>query len=150
MDVPVARKHYVIAIDWSIMPLESLVEQTGSWLLIDNRDVRLSASSTMKFIYESANGSTACDKRRRTPPRCKISDEQGFAVLDLLKDMRATKSTVLKEWLDIFELYYLHFWSDERIATRFNIGRNVVAESKKCAIAYICAKRPSIHSFLMK
>lgn len=145
----VERKHYLLATDWNAMPLESMAEQCGSWLLIDNYDVKLSATSTMQFIIESANGSTD-DKRRRAAPKCKIGDAEGFAILDLLKDMRDTKSEVVHEWLNVFELYYIHFWSDERISSRMGIGRNGVAECRKLAIAHICAKRPSIHSFLTK
>ncbi len=149
MAVAIARKHYLIAIDWSQRMLEQWVEQYGAWLLIGSKTVNLKARGTMQHIVESANGVSSSDKRRRALPRCTISDDEGFAIHDLLLDIRSTDNPVLQEWLNCFELYYIEGLSDERIASILNIGRLAVIQNKKCAIAHICAKRPSIASFLM-
>ena len=145
------RKHYMIAIDWkaSLYTLEAITEQYGSWLRADEQRIYLGAKSVMRHIYEMANG---CQSRRngRAIPRCRISDVEGFAVMDLLDDMAETDNEVVSEWLKCYILHYVHFREQEQIAQMLNIGRNTVATNIKCAIAHITAKRPSINAHYLK
>ena len=140
------RKHFSIAIDWQERKIEQWLEQYGSFLLLDNKPDFLGAKSVLASLMDSVTG-VASDRRRRVLPRCNISIHEVMAIEDLLSHAKSTDTEKAQQWLSIVILYYVKGYSEEDIASEFDMTMYAVKRDKMMGILRL-ATRFKLSSFL--
>ena len=139
MGAMMEKKHFTIAIDWSEKPLETWLEQYGSWLLIGNHADNLGCKSQIGYLIDLANG-TVQDSRKRCAPRCNINDDQAQAIEDMLVHLRETEGEKIKRWLTIVGDYHVNFYSEEQIAQFYHLSRFAVTRDKMLGLVRIATR----------
>lgn len=140
------RKNFTIAINWGDRKLEQWLEQYGSYLLLDNKPEFLGAKSVLASLMDSVTG-VASDRRRRVLPRCNISIHEVMAIEDLLSHAKSTDTEKAQQWLSIVILYYVKGYSEEDIASEFDMTMYAVKRDKMMGILRL-ATRFKLSSFL--
>lgn len=135
-----SRKHFSIVLPDIDMPLEQMLEQYGSWLLLDgNCEINLAAKSILGHLIDTVNG-VVVDGRQRVPPRCKIDVFQAQAIEDMLCHAFQTENNKVKKWLKVAVMFYVEFKSEERIAEKLDISDFSVKRDKMLGVVRLSTR----------
>lgn len=133
------KKHFTVAIDWEQKTLEQWLEQYGSWLLLDCHYEHLGYGNQMGRLIDIANG-VMRDKRRRSLPRCNITDDQAQAIEDMVNHLIDTENAKVKKWLTIMIDYHVNAYSEEQIAKFYDLSRFAVTRDRTLGLVRVATR----------
>ncbi|RLL17991.1 hypothetical protein [Acinetobacter chengduensis] len=141
-----SRKHFTVAINWEGKCIEQWLEQYGAYLLLDNKPDFLGAKSVLASLIDSVEG-VSVDRRRRALPRCNINVHEAMAIEDMLAHVASTEGAKVQQWLSVVTRYYVDAYTEEDIASKFNMTMYAVKRDKMMGILRL-ATRFKIKSYL--